>query len=147
MPQQPSTLTVVAGLIQQDGKLLICQRRRDGAFPLQWEFPGGKVEPGETAPQSLRRELGEELGIEAEIGAELYRTRHTYPEAFAVELIFYHVRTLRGLLHNQAFEQVGWEPPARLPTFDFLEGDAELIALLSQHKLTVPQTCFPSDQP
>ena len=60
-----STITVVAGLIQQGGRLLVCQRRRDGAFALKWEFPGGKVEPGETHEHGLRRELREELGIEA----------------------------------------------------------------------------------
>ena len=60
-----ATITVVAGLIQQGGRLLVCQRRRDGAFALKWEFPGGKVEPGETYEKGLRRELHEELGIDA----------------------------------------------------------------------------------
>jgi 8-oxo-dGTP diphosphatase len=147
MPQTPATITVVAGLMHHDGALLICQRRRDGAFPLKWEFPGGKIEPGETAEAGLCRELREELGIEAEIGAELYRTRHTYSDTFAVELVFYHVRAVRGLLRNQAFEQVCWESPARLPTFDFLDGDAELITLLGQRKLAVPPTFFSADQP
>src|SRR5215468_8749864 len=79
MSHASSTITVVAGLIQQGGRLLVCQRRRDGAFALKWEFPGGKVEPGETYENGLRRELREELGIEAHIGPEAYRTRHDYP--------------------------------------------------------------------
>ena len=134
----PPTITVVAGVLLHQGALLICQRRRDGAFPLKWEFPGGKVEPGETAEAGLRRELHEELAIVAEIGAELFRTRHDYPGVYTVELIFYHVRAFRGRLHNLAFEQVRWEPLARLAHFDFLEGDAELIALLRHGQLTLP---------
>jgi 8-oxo-dGTP diphosphatase len=130
----------VAGLLQQNDTLLICQRRHDGAFPLKWEFPGGKVEPGEAAAESLRRELHEELGIEAEIGAELYRTRHNYPGVYTVELIFYHVRAFRGTLHNHVFAQVRWEALAHLPRFDFLAGDAELIGLLSQGQLPWPQS-------
>jgi 8-oxo-dGTP diphosphatase len=140
MPSSPPTITVVAGLIQRDSTLLICQRHRNGAFPLQWEFPGGKVEPGETHEESLRRELCEELGIEAQVGSALYRTRHDYPGKYTVELTFYHVPTFRGTLHNYAFEQTRWEKPARLSTFDFLEGDAELITLLSQGKLPLPQS-------
>ena len=66
MSNPTSTIMVVAGLIQQPGKLLICQRRRDGAFALKWEFPGGKVEAGETCEDGLRRELHEELGESAE---------------------------------------------------------------------------------
>jgi mutator protein MutT len=134
------TITVVAGLIRHVDALLICQRHRDGAFPLKWEFPGGKVEPGETYAESLRRELREELGIEACIGSELYRVRHNYPEAYTVELLFYHIPALHGVVRNYAFEQVRWEALTRLPEFDFLEGDAELIALLSLGKLPVPQT-------
>jgi 8-oxo-dGTP diphosphatase len=134
------TITVVAGLIQRDGLLLICQRRRDGAFPLKWEFPGGKVEPGETPVDSLGRELREELDIEAQVGQEVYRTRHDYPGVHTVELLFYHIPAFQGALDNRAFEQICWEPPARLPAFDFLDGDAELITLLSQGTLTLPQS-------
>jgi 8-oxo-dGTP diphosphatase len=136
-------ITVAAGLIQRHGALLICQRRRDGAFPLQWEFPGGKIEPGETVEAGLRRELREELGIEAEIGVELYCTRHDYPGVYVVELHFYHVRAYYGTLHNHAFEQVRWEVLARLPHCDFLAGDAELIVLLQQGKLLLPRALLP----
>ena len=129
------TLTVVAGLIRQAGKLLICQRRKGGAFELKWEFPGGKVEAGETLEESLRRELQEELDIDAEIGPERYRTRHEYPGKHAVELMFFDVTTFQGEPQNQAFEQIVWAEPEALPTFDFLDGDAELITLLSQNKL------------
>ena len=137
MPPTSSAITVVAGLLQQQGRLLICQRRRDGAFPLKWEFPGGKVEPGETCEDGLRRELQEELGIEAEIGPEVYHTRHAYPGMQPVELLFYHIPTFRGSLYNHAFEHIRWEPPTRLLAFDFLDGDAELIRLLAHGTLSL----------
>jgi 8-oxo-dGTP diphosphatase len=135
MPSSLPTLTVVAGLIQHANTLLICQRRRGAAFELKWEFPGGKVEPGETPAEGLRRELREELGIDAEIGAERYRTRHHYAGKYIVELIFYDVLTFRGTPQNHAFEQIRWVDSVSLPTFDFLEGDAELIQWLSQNAL------------
>jgi 8-oxo-dGTP diphosphatase len=135
MPSSLPTLTVVAGLIQHANLLLICQRRRGGVFELKWEFPGGKVEPGETPVEGLCRELREELGIDADIGAERYRTRHHYSETHIVELIFYDVLAFRGTPQNHAFEQIRWADPLSLPTFDFLEGDAELIQLLSRNAL------------
>jgi 8-oxo-dGTP diphosphatase len=143
MPDSLPTIVVVAGLIWRDGTLLVCQRHHDSAFPLQWEFPGGKVESGETYEDGLRRELREELSIDAELGPEAYRTRHAYPGKYTVELIFYHVPAFRGVLRNHAFEQVRWEDPARLSAFDFLAGDAELITLLSQGKLPLPAGTLP----
>ena len=127
MPTTP-TITVVAGLIRQTNQWLICQRRRDAAFPLKWEFPGGKVQAGETLQAALRRELCEELGIDADIGPERYRTRHHYPAQYTVELIFFDVIAFQGAPQNHVFEQIRWASPDALPDFDFLDGDAELIA-------------------
>lgn len=130
-----STIKVVAGLIRQNGALLICQRRRDGAFPLQWEFPGGKVEAGETLVESLARELQEELAINARIGPLLYRTRHDYPDSFSVELFFFRVESYAGRMRNQAFEQMCWTTPERLASFDFLAADREFITYLGRGDL------------
>jgi len=136
------TITVVAGLIWQAGRVLICQRRRGNTHELKWEFPGGKVEPGETYEESLRRELHEELGIEAEIGPERYRTSHRYPGQYTVHLIFFDIAVFRGQLDNHVFEQIRWATPADLPTFDFLDGDAELIARLSRsHSPQSAESC------
>lgn len=134
-------LIVAAGLIQRRGGLLICQRRRDAAFALQWEFPGGKLEAGESSTAALRRELQEELGIVADVGAELYRTRHDYPGVYGVQLVFHHVSRFSGALRNRAFEQIRWASPAQLPAFDFLAGDAKLIARINRGELAVPPTC------
>ncbi|MGH9783493.1 MAG: NUDIX domain-containing protein, partial [Terriglobia bacterium] len=73
-----SVQVVVAALLFDKGRVLICQRSPDGQFPSKWEFPGGKIEPGEDPKEALRRELFEELGIRAEIGAEVWRTEHQY---------------------------------------------------------------------
>jgi 8-oxo-dGTP diphosphatase len=116
----------------------VCQRRRDAAFALRWEFPGGKVESGETCQEGLCRELWEELGIEANIGPEVHRTQHEYPGHYCVRLIFYAITTFTGTPCNYAFEQIRWALPAHLAMADFLEGDAELIALLQQGHLLLP---------
>lgn len=128
-------ITVAAGILMQDGRILICQRKRDGAFPLQWEFPGGKVEPGEDVQTCLRRELHEELAIEAEIGPEISAFQYTYPNGFEVSLVFYRVPTYTGALRNQAFEQIMWVEPDQLLAYDFLEADRELVARLAHREV------------
>jgi 8-oxo-dGTP diphosphatase len=128
-------VTVAAGILQQDGRILICQRKPTGAFPLQWEFPGGKVEAGEDAMACLRRELREELAIEAEIGAEVSAFQYTYPNGFQVNLVFFQVSNYSGQMVNQAFEQMRWVARQDLPGYDFLEGDRALVARLARGEL------------
>ena len=140
MPEAFPTLTVVAGVIRQGECFLVCQRHRDSAFGLKWEFPGGKVEAGETAEEGLRRELREELGIEARIGSALYHTAHAYPGKYTVQLLFYQVVSYTGTPHNLAFEDIRWAPLTALTGLDFLEGDAELIAALRQGHLRTPHS-------
>src|SRR3954467_4121502 len=94
---------VVAALIWQDGTVLVCQRTRHQSMPLKWEFPGGKIEPGEQPRDAMRRELEEELGINAEIGDEVSRLVHAYPNGGTVELRFYTVRNYSGTLENRIF--------------------------------------------
>jgi 8-oxo-dGTP diphosphatase len=123
-------MIVVAAIIEAQSRFLICQRRRDDKFPLKWEFPGGKVNRGETPPRALERELEEELGVRAEIGREVHRTRHRYSElSEEMELIFYAAK-LSGEPVNLAFERVVWSPCDELGNFDFLAADQELIKLL-----------------
>jgi 8-oxo-dGTP diphosphatase len=132
-------VTVVAALIEQNSRMLICQRSRNGSFPLSWEFPGGKVEPGESLPEALARELLEELGVASIIGAEQYRTRHSYahqPElADGLELVFFSAQ-IAAPPRNLAFEQILWERIEALASYDFLPADRELVAQLVSRAAT-----------
>jgi 8-oxo-dGTP diphosphatase len=126
---------VVAGLILQGGKLLICQRTRHQALALKWEFPGGKIEEGEQARAALRRELEEELGIDATVGNEVARLVHEYRSGGAVELRFFLIPEYRGEVENLIFEDIQWVEPGRLPEYDFLEADLPLVRDLADGKL------------
>jgi len=126
---------VVAALIQKDGKLLVCQRTRHQTMPLKWEFPGGKIEDGEQPRDALRRELEEELGVQARIGDEIARLRHEYPNRSMVDLRFFLVREYQGEIENRIFRDIQWAAPKDLPKFDFLEADLTLVRDLAAGKL------------
>ena len=126
---------VVAAVIEKDGKLLVCQRTRHQTMPLKWEFPGGKIEEGEQPRHALRRELEEELGIDAKIGDEIVRLKHTYPNGAMVELRFFVVREYDGEIENRIFKEVRWVKLEELPNYDFLVADRGLIKDLAQGKL------------
>jgi 8-oxo-dGTP diphosphatase len=118
---------VVAALIVRDDEVLICQRTRHQAMPLKWEFPGGKIEEGEDYHVALRRELEEELGIDAVIGPELRRLQHTYKNGGTLELSFFLVEDYAGAIDNRIFKDVRWVHRSALPDFDFLEADVPLV--------------------
>jgi 8-oxo-dGTP diphosphatase len=123
--------TVVAAVIEREGRILICQRRRGEAHELKWEFPGGKLESGETPEDALRRELHEELAIDAALDGEITRYEFAYPGRAPILLIFFRVTQFTGEPHNLVFEQMDWVEPARLPNYDFLEGDVEFVRSLA----------------
>ena len=123
--------TVVAAIIERDGRILIGQRKNEGHHPLKWEFPGGKVEPGEAPEAAVIRELQEELAIQARIDRELMRYEYQYPGRSRILLIFYRVSDFDGAPQNLDFEQILWEQPERLRDYDFLEGDTEFIGSLT----------------
>jgi 8-oxo-dGTP diphosphatase len=119
--------TVVAAVIERLGRILIAQRKNSGPHALKWEFPGGKVEPGETPEAALARELEEELGIHALVDHEITRYEYQYAERAPILLIFYRVVSFAGEPQNLDFEQIQWVEREHLPDYDFLEGDAEFI--------------------
>lgn len=128
-------MTVVAGLIAREGKILIGQRPLADSFGGKWEFPGGKLEPNEDPRAALARELWEELEIRAEIGSEAARYEHQYPGRSAIQLIFYRVEQFEGEPVNRAFERITWETPENLPAYDFLDGDVDFVRRIAQGRL------------
>lgn len=128
-------IRVVAGLIFQGEKLLACQRREGGLFPLKWEFPGGKIEEGEEALAALQRELREELGIDVHSATEVLRYAYQYPDWNEVDLIFFRVQTYHGEIQNHAFHSLAWIQPHELGSLDFLEGDRLVVDRLRENAI------------
>src|SRR3990170_451126 len=129
-------IRVVAAVIERQGRLLICQRRRGDPFELQWEFPGGKLRSSETPRAGLARELREELGTAARIGPEICRTRHRYRQfGDAIEIRFFAAGDMLPAPRNLAFERMVWSRPGDLPGYDFLPADRALVARLTRGDL------------
>lgn len=124
-------VVVVAALIEREGQFLVCQRHAGDSHSLKWEFPGGKVEPGETHAQALARELEEELSIRAVVGAEVARHEHQYRGRRRFLLVFLRIENYAGEIRNNIFADVRWVKRADLPGYDFLEGDLDFVRALA----------------
>jgi 8-oxo-dGTP diphosphatase len=128
---------IVAAVIERsDRRFLIGQRRRDDSSPLKWEFPGGKVEEGETPEAALARELQEELGVILDKCVEMGRTRHKYastPEE--LEIRFYAASLRETEINPKVFEKIAWALPKELGNYDFLAANSQIIAQLATGRL------------
>ena len=124
--------TVAIALLEQDGDLLICRRRQDQSHAGKWEFPGGKVEPGEEPRAALVRELREELGIDVSVPQEVVRYDYSYPRTPPIRLVFFKVTSFRGRIEPAQFAEVRWESRRELQRYDFLEGDARIVLELAE---------------
>lgn len=131
---EQSPILVSAAIITQQDQVLICQRHRSDRYGLQWEFPGGKVKDGESLQESLRRELQEELGINAEVGEEVFRLRHRYPDRY-VEVVFFAVRAFAGKPRNIVFEGVEWTTRDKIASYNFLDADRDLVQRISRGEI------------
>ncbi|HUI41912.1 MAG TPA: (deoxy)nucleoside triphosphate pyrophosphohydrolase [Terriglobia bacterium] len=132
--QDSRLIPVAAGILTRGERILICQRHHSDPYGLEWEFPGGKIRDGESPEAALKRELREELAIEAEIGLEVFRLRHRYPDRY-VEVVFFRVDSFRGEPLNGVFEGIEWARRADLPGYDFLEADRELVERVARGEI------------
>jgi 8-oxo-dGTP diphosphatase len=130
-------VVVVAAVIERaDRRILIGQRRRGDTSPLKWEFPGGKVEEGETDEAALARELREELGVTMVKSVPIGRVVHRYAEtATPLEIRFFAAELGEGEIRGAAFEQIAWVLPRELSEYDFLAANRELVANLATGRI------------
>jgi len=120
---------VTAAIIEEGGRVLIARRKPGRHMGGRWEFPGGKIEPGETPEQSLARELEEELAIEARVGA-LLCTASYEGDGVSLELLVYRVTRTAGTPALREHEELRWVSPADLPAYDLAESDRRVVAEL-----------------
>ena len=119
---------VVGGLIYQDKKILICQRKEDGDHPLKWEFPGGKVKDFENSNEAIKRELKEELSIEINEIFFFDEYVYEYKElSKKLKLVFFSIFQFKGEIQNKVHQQLKWIDISNLSDYDFLEGDFKII--------------------
>jgi 8-oxo-dGTP diphosphatase len=128
-------IRVTAGILRDGERLLICQRLAGTRFGLKWEFPGGTMEAGESPEACLRRELSEELGVEAEVGPRVHEVEHCYSNGVAVHLLFFRVTRFQGIPANRVFERMAWVLPDELLGYDFLEADRPLVERLARGEI------------
>jgi 8-oxo-dGTP diphosphatase len=132
-----NAIVVVAAVIERsDRRLLIGQRRRGDTSPLKWEFPGGKVKPGETDEAALARELREELGAKLVKSVPIGRVVHKYAEtARPLEIRFFAAELESMEVQPTVFEQIAWALPRELSEYDFLAANRELVANLATGRI------------
>lgn len=125
-------IVVSAGVVKRDGRIMICQRKPDVHNGFKWEFPGGKLEKGESPEEALRRELREELNIDAEVGRIMDVMYHSYPDR-DVLILFYGCRILEGEPQTVDCNAVEWVLPDDLLKYDFAGGDRRFVERNMRH--------------
>jgi 8-oxo-dGTP diphosphatase len=129
MESKPMT-EVAVGVIQMNNKILICQRKKGGRYELKWEFPGGKVESGETTEQCLRRELQEELSIEIHSIDRIQTEAAYYEDGGMFNVAYCFISRFQGEPQNNVFEQIRWVPLEELKHMDLLDGNKPFVVQL-----------------
>lgn len=124
-------LRVTASLIRYQGRILIAQRQNFGRFANKWEFPGGKIDPGETPPQALRRELEEELGIRVEIGGLYSETLYRYEFGRIRQYTYWvELSELPDGLQLHEHQAIAWVTPDELSQYEFAGADCAVLERL-----------------
>jgi 8-oxo-dGTP diphosphatase len=121
-PSPPRTIRVVAAVLERDGRYLITQRRATAVLPMMWEFPGGKVEPGETDQQALKRELKHRLGVDIDVGKLISFVSHPY-EHYIVDLFLYECSLLNEGLEPRAVNAFKWVASTEFDQYPFTPAD------------------------
>lgn len=124
-------IQVAVGMIEQNGLVLVCQRKKGSRYELKWEFPGGKVEKGETPLHCLKRELREELGITVKSVKKSIRHDAKYADGRVYKVTYFFVKSFAGELRNQAFEQIQWVTRKELASMETLEGNIPFVKMLT----------------
>ena len=125
-----SFVDVVAALIWEKDKFLICQRPAHKTRGLKWEFVGGKVEPGETQQAALRRECQEELGITVDVGTQFYQLTHEYPDT-RIRLTLYHCTIAQGAPTLLEHAALSWIHPRQIGDYDFCPADVDILKVIA----------------
>lgn len=120
---------VSAAIIGRGGKILIAKRRSGRTLGGKWEFPGGKIEPGESPEECLRREIKEEFDIEVEVGEFIASSRFRYYFVL-IELLAYRVKYLSGDFKVKDHEEIRWVSPSELGAYDFMQADKSIVEIL-----------------
>jgi 8-oxo-dGTP diphosphatase len=122
-------IRVVGAMIERDGRYLITQRPATASLPLLWEFPGGRVEPGETDQGALAREVTQLIGLVVEPGDRVIHVEHAY-EAYDIDFCVYRCRLVSGTPHHGRVADHRWVLPRELDGYQFPPADEKSIALL-----------------
>jgi mutator protein MutT len=130
MTAEPATIVVIAAVIERDGRFFVTRRLEGTHLSGCWEFPGGKCEPGESHEACLRREVAEELGVDAQVGGEIVVTEHAYPER-TVRLHFRRCR-LSGEPRPLLGQETRWVTQSEMKDLPFPEADRTLIEILTR---------------
>ncbi len=123
---------VAVGILRNNGKILVCQRKAGGRYALKWEFPGGKIEPGETVLQCLDRELQEEISVRIKKIGKMEVQTSSYDDGGLIEVAYCHISEFEGTPENRVFEQIRWVEPSELPDLDILEGNRSIVSALAK---------------
>ena len=122
-------IRVVGAMIEREGKYLITQRPPTATLPLLWEFPGGRVEPGESDEEALARELREEMEIAVTVGERVIHVEHAY-EAYDIDFCVYRCRLLSGDIRHVKVHDHRWVLPTELDKYEFPAADEKTVAQL-----------------
>jgi 8-oxo-dGTP diphosphatase len=127
-------IRVTAAIITDSGKVFIAKRKPPGRMPGMWEFPGGKIEEGETPEQCLKRELREEFGIEATVGRRVGTNVHHY-DFYTVELMAYRARILAGEIRLNDHADMAWVEPGNLDRYEFAPADIPFVEMIRRGEI------------